>query len=106
MRTLTVFCKQTTCPSSETLLSYQIQSRASEQAQWITEHLCSCEFCGAELRLLSEHFEADDEDCPTTVIPVHLRKLAEALLGSTELSGIVSFSEITMERERLTLTDA
>jgi hypothetical protein len=106
MRTLTVFCKQTTCPSSETLLSYQAQGRASEQAQWITEHLCSCEFCGAELKLLSEHFQVADEDCPTTVIPAHLRTLAEALLGSTELSGIVSFSEITVERERLTLTDA
>lgn len=103
--TVTVFCKQATCPSAETLLSYQAFDLACEQAEWITEHLYSCEFCGAEFRLLSE-YEAAEEEYPATEIPVHLRSLAEALLGKTSLSGVVSSSEISCEKERLTLTDA
>lgn len=108
MRTssVTVFCKQATCPSAETLLSYHALSEASEQeAQWIAEHLDSCEFCAAEFKLLSEH-EAVEEEYPPTEIPAHLRSLAEALLGKIELSAIVSLSETTFEKERLTLTDA
>lgn len=103
--TLTVFCKQATCPSAETLLSYQALDFAFEQAEWITEHLRSCEFCDAEFRLLSEH-EAAEEEYPATEIPAHLRSLAEALLGNRSLSGVVSSSEISYEKERLTLTDA
>lgn len=107
MRTpsVTLFCKQAACPSSETLLSYHVSEAAFEQAERITEHLESCEFCAAELRLLAEH-EAVEEEYPLTEIPAHLRSLAEALLGKIELSGLVSLSEASYEKERLTLTDA
>lgn len=105
MRTssVTVFCKQATCPSAETLVSYHALAEAFEQAEWIAEHLDSCDFCAAEFKLLSEH-EAVEEEYPPTEIPAHLRSLAEALLGNMELSGILS--ETTYEKERLTLTDA
>lgn len=103
--TVTVFCKQATCPSAETLLSYQALDFAFEQAEWITAHLDSCEFCGAEFRLLSEH-EAAEEEYPSPEIPAHLRSLAEALFGKAPLSGVISSSEISYEKERLTLTDA
>jgi hypothetical protein len=107
MRTssVTVFCKQATCPSSKTLLSYHSLETAFEQAQWITYHLESCEFCAAEFRLLAKH-EALEEEYPLTEIPAHLRSLAEALLGKIELSGLISLSETSYEKERLTLTDA
>jgi hypothetical protein len=108
MRTpsVTVFCKQANCPSAETLLSYHVLETAFEQAQWITEHLESCEFCAAEFRLLAEHEAVEEEEYPLTEIPAHLRSLAEALLGKIELSGLVSLSEASYEKERLTLTDA
>lgn len=104
--TLTVFCKQAACPSAETLLSYQTLALASEQAASITEHLDSCEFCGAEFRLLSRYQLAEKEEYRPMEIPAHLRSLAEALLGNKSLSGIISSSEISYEKERLTLTDA
>lgn len=107
MRTqrVTVFCKQATCPSAETLLSYQALNVGTEQAGWIAEHLDSCEFCGAELLLLSEHQAAEEEYC-VTAIPAHLRSLAEALLGQASLKGLASLAETSYEKERLTLTDA
>lgn len=87
------------------LVSYPALDLASEQAERITEHLHSCEFCGAEFRLLSRH-EAAAEEYQATAIPAHLRSLAEALLGKRELSSLVSLSEIPYEKEPLTLTDA
>jgi hypothetical protein len=107
MRTssITVFCKQATCPSAETLFSYKTFSLASGAAEKVMEHLSWCEFCGAELKLLSDHSPTDEEYLKAE-IPAHLRSLAEALLGRAELSGIISLPEISCERERLTLTDA
>jgi hypothetical protein len=107
MRTqrVTVFCKQATCPSAETLLSYRGLNRTTGQAEWIAEHLDSCEFCDAELRLLAEH-EAVEEEYRAAAIPAHLRSLAEALLGQASLNGLASLSEASYEKERLTLTDA
>ena len=107
MRTssITVFCKQATCPSAEMLFSYHTFSLALGEAALVTEHLSSCEFCGAELKLLSDHTPIDEEYMGTE-IPAHLRSLAEALMDKTELSRIISLPEISCERERLTLTDA
>jgi hypothetical protein len=109
MRTqsLTVFCKQAVCPSAKALLSYQAQevSASEQETEWITEHLTQCDFCAAECRLLKEH-EAAEEEYSVTEIPPHLRSLAEALLGKMELAGLISLSETTYEKERLTLTDA
>lgn len=108
MRTqsVTVFCKQATCPSAETLLSYHAAGlEVIEQAAWVTEHLSSCEFCAAESRLLTRHQALEEESAPPA-IPAHLRSLAEALLGKIELSGLINLSETSYEKERLTLTDA
>ncbi len=108
MRTqsVTLFSKQATCPSAETLMTYHMTGPVSQEAQWIAEHLQSCEFCSAEFKLLAEHASFSDEECPRVEIPAHLRSLAEALLCHTELSGIVSVSEIYDARVPLTLTDA
>jgi hypothetical protein len=108
MRTssITVFCKQAVCPSAETLVSYHTSSLAHAEAVMVREHLSSCEFCGAELKLLSTHAPLDDEEYGGAEIPAALRCLAEALMGRDELSHIISLPEISCERERLTLTDA
>lgn len=107
MRTssITVFSKQAACPSAETLVSYNTLNLSGGAAAHVLEHLSSCEFCNAELKLLSEHTPMEEEYCAAE-IPAHLRSLAEALMGSTELSHIMAQPEISYERERLTLTDA
>lgn len=105
MRTqsITVFCKQATCPSAETLRSYGTLSLAASEAEQVNEHLSSCEFCGAELKLLSDHTPMEEE-YTATEIPAHLRSLAEALMGRAELAHLISLPETSCER--LTLTDA
>jgi hypothetical protein len=107
MRTpsITVFCKQATCPSAETLHSYGTLNLAAHDAASVNEHLSSCEFCGAELKLLSDHTPLKEE-YRQAEIPAHLRSLAEALMGRADLSHLISLPETSCERERLTLTDA
>lgn len=107
MRTssITVFSKQATCPSAETLVSYNTLTLSYGAAATVSEHLSSCEFCSAELKLLSDHIPANEE-YRAAEIPAHLRSLAEALLCRVELSQIISLPEIPCEREPLTLTDA
>lgn len=105
MRTssITVFSKQATCPSAETLVSYNTLNLSYGASAHVLEHLSSCEFCNAELKLLSEHTPIEEE-YRAAEIPAHLRSLAEALMGRAELSRILSLPEISCER--LTLTDA
>jgi hypothetical protein len=99
-----LFCKQATCPSSETLLSYQRAGLAAEQRAWVASHLATCDFCGAESQLLTRH-STTVEKYVVTNIPLHLRRLAEALLGRGQLK-LENFSDTAFEKERLTLTDA
>ncbi len=100
-----LFCKQATCPSAETLVSYRTLNLAASEAARVNEHLSSCEFCCAELKLLSDHAPVEEEYLATK-IPAHLLSLAEALMSGAELSRVISLPETSCERERLTLTDA
>lgn len=102
---LTGFSKQATCPSSETLLAYKTSKVDAEQEIRITEHLSGCDFCGAELRFLTEHCPQETEECAFVSIPQNLRHLAEALLSRGSLN-MERFVEATCEKEGLTLTDA
>jgi hypothetical protein len=100
------FCKRATCPSSETLLSYRTCGLAAERMIWVVSHLDECDFCGAELQLLSEHAPAEEvEECELSEMPPHLRWLAESLL-SANLLKLESLAGTVYEKERLTLTDA
>ncbi len=101
---LMLFCKQATCPSSEMMLSYQRAALATERREWIASHLAACDFCGAELQLLTEHSPLEEEYVLVD-IPLSLRRLAEALLGGGLLNQ-ETFAETVYEKERLTLTDA
>ena len=74
------FEKKRQCPSSEVLLlSYQQRGSASGQTSQIAFHLAACDFCKAELQLLSRYPSAA-ESFESPSVPVDLRTLAEALL--------------------------
>ena len=99
------FCKSATCPSSETLLSYRTCKLKAERMVWVASHLDECDFCGAELQLLSEHTPAEITECAIADMPPHLHRLAESLL-SANLLNLETLAGTVYEKERLTLTDA
>jgi len=101
---VSIFRKQPSCPSSEMLLCYRTDDLSSEQHSWIASHLGVCEFCTAELQLLTAH-RPIEEECPLVDMPLHLRMLAEALL-SGDLNSVEVYAEVAYEKEPLTLTDA
>ncbi|HUQ31823.1 MAG TPA: hypothetical protein VM095_06875 [Pyrinomonadaceae bacterium] len=72
---------------------------------WVASHLDECDFCGAELQLLTQHAPMGVEECALTDMPPHLRWLAESLL-SANLFNLESLAGTVYEKERLTLTDA
>lgn len=80
----TDYKKQRHCPSSEVLVSYQQHSLATWQTSHVASHLVKCDFCAAELQLLSKFPLAEHcNESPT--MPAHLRALAEALLARDSL---------------------
>jgi hypothetical protein len=78
---------------------------AAERMVWVASHLDECDFCGAELQLLTEHAPVKEEECALADMPLNLRWLAESLL-SADLLHLESLSGTVYEKERLTLTDA
>ena len=100
------FCKHKSCPSAEMLLDYTRAALASDARQQLTAHLAACDFCDAELYLLSK-FPPTGAPllCPRVKMPLALYRLAKDLLiVSTSAAGRAV--EILYERERLSLTDA
>ena len=72
---------------------------------WVESHLDDCDFCGAEIQLLTEHVPLEIEICTPVEIPTNLRYLAQSLLTADWLHLEV-MAETALEKERLTLTDA
>ena len=92
------FRKLRTCPRTETLLSFSARARRGGR---VAEHVASCDFCGAEVQLLSRHAPAAALSFPALVLPESLRRLAQDLLAvpsSNRARPAVSLTEI----ERLT----
>lgn len=75
------FKKKWDCPSSEDLTSYQQRNLANWQNSHIVTHLAKCDYCAAELQLLSK-FPLADYSYESPPMPASLRALAEALLAS------------------------
>jgi hypothetical protein len=73
------FCKTADCPTSEALIAYGSSLVAPGILNFIENHLASCDFCGAELQLLSS-CDFGNEEYSLAEMPQHLRRLAEALL--------------------------
>lgn len=86
------------------LLCYRSDDLSSEQRARVASHLGICEFCEAELQLLTE-YPAIEEECPLAEMPLNLRCLAEALLHG-DLKSVEVYAEVAYEKEPLTLTDA
>jgi anti-sigma factor ChrR (cupin superfamily) len=102
---VSLFCKQTSCPPAESLLCYGTAELSVEQRVHIAAHLSVCEFCEAELQLLTAH-RPTEEQCPAAAeMPANLRLLAEAILGRS-LNRVEIYAEVAYEKVPLTLTDA
>lgn len=99
------FCKHKTCPSAEMLLSYTQATLARELRPEMTAHLDACDFCDAELHLLSKFPPVGAVVCPTAKLPRALYHLAKDLL-SVSTNAAERTVQILYERDRLSLTDA
>jgi hypothetical protein len=73
------FCKTANCPSSEVLLRYRRHQLPLRERASIEIHLRRCDFCSAELHLLTQH-RAAVEERRCVEMPVRLRQLAQDLL--------------------------
>jgi hypothetical protein len=73
------FRKEAACPAANELLTYSCEDLSPNEMGQVRRHLCSCDFCSAELLLLTRH-PPKAEDLVTPVMPGHLRLLAKALL--------------------------
>jgi hypothetical protein len=72
----------------------------------IAAHLAACDFCGAEMQLLSR-FPPQANTLPFAAFPMPagLRRLAEDMLAEPSQNR-ARFAESILEIERMTLTDA
>lgn len=73
------FCKTARCPSSQTLLRYRRHRLPIADRAEIEIHLRACDFCNAELQLLTRHRNYAEES-RAVEMPGQLRRLAEDLL--------------------------
>jgi hypothetical protein len=104
-RNTTSFCKQATCPSSATLLTFRELGLETEIDAQVNKHLETCDFCCAELQLLAECPLAEEDVTNPASIPLPLRRLAEEIFAGSFLTADM-FSDRYFEKARLTLTDA
>lgn len=100
------FRKLRTCPSAETLLRYKSSELTREKQERVAGHLDVCDFCGAEIQLLSKHWSRDHNAARVSCeLPSSLRRLAEDLIAEPSLNR-ARFLEMICDLDRLTLTDA
>ena len=94
------FRKLRTCPQTETLLTFSV---VAPRGGRVTEHVRSCDFCGAEMQLLSRHAPPADTlpFAASPAMPAPLRRLAEDILAEPSYNR-ARFAESLMEIERLT----
>jgi hypothetical protein len=75
------FRKTWHCPTSQDLASFHLLKDAHPQDSHLASHLATCDFCAAELQLLSKFPLADySGECPP--MPASLQALAQALFGA------------------------
>jgi hypothetical protein len=104
--TMTGFCKNEDCPSSNELLEFQNGDTARARNGEIRRHLTACEFCAAEVEFYSNFPQAQDESGAAAAdIPAPLFELAEALLRNRHTDGS-SLNALLKEKENLALDKA
>jgi hypothetical protein len=77
---VTSFRKTPACPSESTLVSYKAKKLSNEIMSLVRFHLWSCDFCSAEMPLLSHYSHPQRGENRVPEIPINLRVLAESLL--------------------------
>ena len=93
------FRKLRTCPRTETLLTFSAGARRGGR---VAEHVESCDFCGAEVQLLSRHAPpAAALPFAALRMPEPLRRLAQDILAEPSHNR-ARFAQSLMEVERLT----
>lgn len=84
---LSHFRKSMACPSSKLLLSYVSDNLSVEVSLLVKAHLAGCDFCEAELKLLSHHQATVKKSAKTPELPINLRILAESILSQNKKFG-------------------
>ena len=75
------FRKRHDCPTSDALLAYARRTLHGLKRQGLRLHLAKCDFCGAELQLLSNHPPVEEAaPRPSAPLPLALLLLAEQSL--------------------------
>jgi anti-sigma factor RsiW len=90
-----LFCKTAECPTSHTLLAFRGSLMSPKEFAFVESHLASCDFCSAELQLLSRH-RCDAEEYSFAEMPAQLRRLAETLLKRSAMpfKGLLELAEL------------
>ncbi len=89
-----LFCKTAACPTSHALLAFRGSLINPKDLAFIESHLTCCDFCSAELQLLSR-FRCEAEEYSFAEMPAQLRRLAEALLkrSAAPFKGLLDLAE-------------
>src|SRR5580765_2220087 len=89
-----LFRKTAGCPTSQALLAFRRSLIKTEGLALIESHLACCDFCSAELQLLSR-YRSEVEEYSFVEMPAQLRRLAESLLKrrTVPFSGLRYFAE-------------
>ncbi len=99
------FCKRKTCPAAEMLLLYHDAALAPSLRREVGAHLAGCDFCDAELFLLTRFPPPCLPRYAPVAIPESLYHLARALLCGAP--RVVSRTlELIYDSDHLSLTDA
>ena len=93
---VSLFCKTVCCPASEALLAYHRLAPNTDRA-YIENHLGYCDFCSAELQLLTRH-RCDGEEYSFVEMSAQFRRLAEDLLKRSNAT-IRGFAELNENRQ-------
>ena len=93
---VSLFCKTVCCPTSQALLAYHRLAPANGDHAYIETHLAYCDFCSAELQLLSR-YRSDTEEYSFVEMPAEFRQLAEDLLKRSDAT-IRGFAELGENR--------
>jgi hypothetical protein len=84
------FAKQPGCPASAALQAYGADTLSFLARAGIAAHLAACEFCGAELSLLTKParaVERPEVEPPPPAMPLALRLFAQSALAGVAASA-------------------
>lgn len=97
------FCKNSSCPTSQTLLSFENGNLTAEKHQSVAKHIEGCDFCSAEAGLYHDYPQTDEAVSPTE-IPAPLFELAESLLNNRH-KGSSLLNKLLIEDSGLSLKE-